>query len=113
MNILHFLRDDTESVSYRAGETVLKQGQHGEYMYVVQEGELDVLIDGAHIRSLSPGDILGEMALVDGSPHSADIVAKTDCLLAPVDERRFLFLVHENPVFALQIMRIMAHRLRR
>ncbi|MEZ4714366.1 MAG: cyclic nucleotide-binding domain-containing protein [Caldilineaceae bacterium] len=112
MNILTFLKETVQSIHFNAGDTVLKQGQQGEYMYVIQQGELDVQIDGAHVRSMGPGDIFGEMAMVDGLPHSADIIAKTACVLAPIDERRFLFLVHENPVFALEIMRILTRRLR-
>jgi CRP-like cAMP-binding protein len=53
------------------------------------------------------------MSLIDDSPRSADAVAKTACVLAPVDERRFLFLVHETPMFALHVMSVMAERLRK
>ena len=64
------------------------------------------------IRTVGKGGLVGEMALIDDSPRSADAVARTDCLLTPVDERRFLFLVHETPMFALQVMTVMAERLR-
>jgi CRP/FNR family transcriptional regulator, cyclic AMP receptor protein len=60
-----------------------------------------------------PGDIVGEMALIDAKSRSATAQAKSDCRLAPVDERRFLFLVHEHPLFALHVMRVLADRLRR
>lgn len=113
MNILHLLKGNIQHAQYRAGDVILHQGQQGEYMYVIQAGELDVRLDGVYIRTLDKGEIFGEMALIDGSPHSADIVAKTDCTVTPIDERRFLFLVHENPIFALHIMRIMAKRLRK
>ena len=52
------------------------------------------------------------MSLIDDAPRSADTIAKTECVLAPVDERRFLFLVHETPMFALHMMGVMAARLR-
>ena len=112
MNMLNMLQDKIQSDHYRAGAVILRQGQLGEYMYVVQEGELDVHIDGQYIRTLGKEEIFGEMALIDGSPHSADVVAKTECKVAAIDERRFLFLVHESPVFALHVMRILVKRLR-
>jgi CRP-like cAMP-binding protein len=52
------------------------------------------------------------MALVDSAPRSADAVALTDVTLVPVSERQFLFLVSETPYFALNVMRLMARRLR-
>ncbi|MEZ4683178.1 MAG: cyclic nucleotide-binding domain-containing protein [Caldilineaceae bacterium] len=112
MNILNLLKGKIQSDHYKAGDLILRQGQQGEYMYLIQEGELDVRIDGQYVRTLGKEEIFGEMALIDGSPYSADIVAKTDCVVTVIDERRFLFLVHENPLFALHVMRIMAKRLR-
>jgi CRP-like cAMP-binding protein len=52
------------------------------------------------------------MALIDNSPRSATAIAKTDCKVVPLDQRRFQFLVQETPFFALQVMTIMATRLR-
>jgi CRP-like cAMP-binding protein len=53
------------------------------------------------------------MALIDTKARSASVVAKTDCRLVPINEKRFLVLVHETPVFALLVMRVLADRLRR
>ena len=64
-------------------------------------------------KTVEPGGVLGELALVDKGPRSATAVAKTDCKIAPVDERRFTFLVQEHPYFAKHIMSVMANRLRR
>ena len=52
------------------------------------------------------------MALVDSSPRMATAVATADTVLALIDRRRFLFLVHETPMFALQVMSEMANRFR-
>ena len=51
------------------------------------------------------------MALIDGSPRSADAYAKTDCSLVAVNERGFIFLVTETPYFAINVMRTLADRL--
>jgi len=57
-------------------------------------------------------ETFGEMAVVDSSPRSATVIAVTDTRLAVIDRRMFLFLVHETPMFALQVMSSMAERLR-
>jgi len=54
-------------------------------------------------RPWAPGGILGEMALIDGSPRSVTMRAKTDCVVAPINEKSFLFLVHETPFFAVAV----------
>jgi len=51
------------------------------------------------------------MSLVDCRPRSASAIARTACKLAPIDVRRFGFLVQETPGFALRVMRVMAERL--
>lgn len=82
-------------------------------MYVVLKGEVEVSLNNAPIETIAPGELFGELSLVDQSPRSATATAKTDCVLVPIGERRFLFLVQETPYFALHVMSIMAKRLRR
>ncbi len=53
------------------------------------------------------------MALIDGSPRSATAKAKIDCTVAPLNEKTFLFVVHETPYFAIAVMRTLTDRLRR
>ena len=98
--------------TYGAGETIFEQGDDGEYMYGVIEGEVELLIDGRVCERCGPDDTFGEMAIIDRSPRSATAVATTDCTLATIDRREFLFLVHETPTFAIQVMSTMAARLR-
>jgi CRP-like cAMP-binding protein len=89
------------------------EGAPGDVMYVVLEGEVELLVRSQVLEVAGPGDLVGEMALIDAKPRSATARAKSDCRLAPVDERRFLFLVHEHPFFALHVMRVLTDRLRR
>jgi len=112
MNPVTLVSNNDDHRSYRAGEKIFNAGEQGNYMYIVIDGEVLIERDGQIVRTIAPGDIFGEMSLIDASPRSADAVAKTDCIIAPVDERHFLFLVHETPMFALHVMGVMANRLR-
>ena len=101
-----------DAVSVDAGEVIFKEGDPGDVMYAVLSGRLDVIHKDAVIYSVGEGDIIGEMAIVDKSPRSATLVAAEPSSVVKVDEKRFLFLVQEHPTFAMQVMRIMADRLR-
>ena len=82
-------------------------------MYVIRTGEVEIERHGKIVETLSAGGIFGEMALIDGSPRAATARAKTVCVLAPVNEKSFVFMVHETPFFALSVLRTLAERLRR
>src|SRR5215467_9334070 len=108
-----FQAEDTEIVAFRAGDTVFREGDPGDLMYVVRDGRVDLRVKGQLVDSLGPGGVLGEMALIEHAPRTATATAKTDCTLVPIPEKRFMFMVQQTPHFALQIMRVMAERLRR
>ncbi len=96
----------------KAGEMIFGEGDSGDRMYVVRSGEVEIRCGDAVVETLEPGGMFGEMALIDGTHRSASAWAKTDCELVPVDEKTFLFLVHETPYFALDVMRTLTRRLR-
>jgi CRP-like cAMP-binding protein len=98
---------------YQPGSTIFAEGTDGQAMYVILDGEVDLRVGGELMETAGPGDIIGEMALIDANPRSATATARSRCLLAAVDQARFLYLVQETPYFALHVMRLLAHRLRR
>jgi CRP-like cAMP-binding protein len=100
-------------VRYAAGDVIFAEGDKGDAMYVVRTGEVTIERGAGVMETLSGGGVFGEMALIDGSPRSATVRAKTDCEVAPINEKTFLFLVHETPFFAIAVMRTLADRLRR
>jgi CRP-like cAMP-binding protein len=97
---------------FSAGETIFEEGDPGDVMYVILDGDIDVRLKGQSINMIGPGEIVGEMALIDSSPRSADVVAVTDCRLAVVDEKQFLFMVQQTPPFALHVMRALVEKIR-
>ena len=107
-----FAADESPRVC-EPGETIFRTFDMGAEMYVVLEGEIDLRIGTNIVETLGPGEPFGEMALIDQAPRVATAVAKTRCKLAVIPERRFLFLIQRDPQFALQIMKVMADRLRK
>ena len=106
------LRNISDFESFAEGEKIFKEGEPGEYMYFVVAGEVRVFVKGKEVYTIGMGGLFGEMALIDDKPRSATMIAKTACKLIPINQRRFTLLVKETPHFAIQVMRIMADRLR-
>lgn len=102
-----------EHLSFSAGQLIFQQGEPGDTLYIVAEGQVDIRVDGQVIETIGTGDILGEMALIEERPRSASASAVTDCLLVPVTRQHFLTLIQRTPMFAIQVMRVLANRLRR
>jgi CRP/FNR family transcriptional regulator, cyclic AMP receptor protein len=104
---------ESDPRAYEAGETIFRAYDMGAEMYVVLEGQVDLMIGENLAETLGPGEPFGEMALIDQAPRVGTAIARTACKLAVIPERRFLFLVQTAPHFALQIMKVMADRLRK
>jgi CRP-like cAMP-binding protein len=82
-------------------------------MFAVVEGRIDLTRGGMIIEEIGPGGIVGEMALIDAAPRSAAATAGVDARVVAVDRQHFTYLVQEHPTFALQVMAVMAERLRK
>jgi CRP/FNR family transcriptional regulator, cyclic AMP receptor protein len=102
----------TETLSFKAGDTIFREGDHALELFVIQRGQVRIQIGNKTIAELAPDTIFGEMALIDDEPRSATAIAVTDVELVPVSEKQFLFLVSQTPYFALKVMRVLAQRLR-
>lgn len=109
---INLFRQSEDTVPFNRGQVIFRQGQHGALMYAVISGEVDIVVDGLVVDTVQSGGILGEMALIDQGPRSATAIARTDCTLALITEKHFAFLIQQTPFFALQVMRVMADRLR-
>lgn len=105
--------NETEPREYGDGEVIFRTWDMGAEMYVVLDGQVEIAIDSKVLETLGPGEPFGEMALIDQAPRTATATAKGPCKVAVISEKRFLFLVQQTPHFALQIMKVMADRLRK
>jgi CRP-like cAMP-binding protein len=104
---------DDAPVRPEAGTVVFAAGDSGREMYVVRSGEVELKIGDTLLETVGPGGILGELALVDPAPRSASAIAGEDCSLVRVDKEAFEDLVRKVPGLALEVMRVMARRLRK
>ena len=110
---IDLFRNTDEYETYEPGQVVFEEGQPGDVMYAVIEGEIEISTKGKVVDHITPGGIIGEMALIDNSPRSGTARAARPSKLVPVSQKRFTFLVQQTPYFAIQVMSIMAERLRR
>jgi CRP/FNR family cyclic AMP-dependent transcriptional regulator len=101
------------SIRLAPGDVVFKDGDAPDKMYVVLSGEVEILLRDTVIETVPQGGTFGEMALIDGSPRSATVIAKTDSQVAAIDKKTLMLLVDEMPYFALFVMHNMVDRLRR
>ncbi|HSY47641.1 MAG TPA: cyclic nucleotide-binding domain-containing protein [Thermoanaerobaculia bacterium] len=113
MAIFDLLQREPDVRAFRAGETVFTEGDPGDCMFAVIEGEVAIQKNGIILERVGVGGVFGEMSLIDHAPRSATAVATVDCRVAAVAQKRFTFLVQQTPYFALEIMHVLAERLRR
>jgi CRP-like cAMP-binding protein len=101
---------------FHTGDTIIRQGELGECMYIIQSGQAEVIQsqDGKETRLavLGKGDIFGEMAIFQRESRSATVRAITDLRTLTVDKKIFLKRVHEDPSFVFAILKKMSQRIR-
>jgi CRP-like cAMP-binding protein len=112
MNPADLFRQDSDPVTLAPGQMLFNTGEEGKEMFVLLEGSADIVIGDKVLEAAEPGALLGEMAMIESSPRAATVIAKTSCRLARIDQRRFHFLVQQNPFFATHVMKVLVERLR-
>jgi CRP/FNR family transcriptional regulator, cyclic AMP receptor protein len=116
---LQELAKSCQERSYPAGTTILSQGDTGVGLYVLKSGKVRVIQANNPDRAetelavVGPGDVLGEMALLDDLPRSASVVAIDDvtALLLPIWE--FRSILRSHPDIALKLLAVLSRRLRK
>ena len=87
---------------YKDGEVIICEGDEGKCMFVIQEGEVEVLIAGENDKEIrlgvrGEGEFFGEMAIFDRDVRSATVKALGDARVLTVDKKNFMRRVHEDP----------------
>jgi|TARA_B110000263_G_scaffold246200_1_gene256903 CRP/FNR family cyclic AMP-dependent transcriptional regulator len=116
LEVFNFLEGDDYKIiekymfnhDYDEGSYVFKEGGHGGYMFFIAEGEVEIIKqfdDKRHtIATLTTGRSVGEMSLIDGSPRSATVRAKTNLKLIVLKHEDFTKLNEENPAIANKVL---------
>ena len=112
MDLLEVFRDSEDLVEFSAGTVIFAEGIEGNFMYVVMSGEVYISLKDKVIALAGPGEIVGEMALINSNIRSATVTAKTDCLLALIDQSSFESLIQHVPDFTQYVMNVLGDRLK-
>ncbi len=110
------MREGVLGTDYYGGETIIKQGETGDCMYVVQSGQVEVVqdVNGGEQRLavLETGDFFGEMALFEREVRSATVRALVDARVLKIDKKTLLRRIKEDPLLAVNLLQTMSGRIR-
>jgi CRP-like cAMP-binding protein len=102
--------------TYSNGKVIVRQGEMGDRMFVIQSGRVRVTrtVDGREIElaELKEGDFFGEMAIIDRETRSATVSAVGDVRLLSIDKKNFLRRIHEDPSLAYRVLQRMSLKIR-
>jgi CRP-like cAMP-binding protein len=101
---------------YEDGEVIIRQGEVGDCMFVIQDGQVEILVEGDGVEVplavRGEGDFIGEMAIFDRDVRSATVRALGQVRVLTVDKRNFLLRIHKDPSLAFRIVETMSRRIR-
>ena len=102
---------------YADGDFIVRQGESGDCMYVVQGGRVEVIQDSLkggeqHLAFLNAGDFFGEMAVFEKETRSASVRAKGEARVLRIDKKALLTRIREDPLLAVNLLKTMSHRIR-
>lgn len=81
--------DAMKQFDHKAGETIIQQGEEGDFFYIIDQGEVEVYVNNKCVTAISDGGSFGELALIYGTPRAATIKAKADCKLWAIDRKTY------------------------
>lgn len=102
---------------YQDGEIIIRQGEIGDCMYVIQDGKVEIIVEHGdkevQVAVRGEGEIFGEMAIFEKERRMATVRAVGSVRLLTVDEKNFIRRVHEDPSLAYRVVKMMSQRIRR
>lgn len=105
---------DLHSVSFSSGDIVFKEGDPGNYLYYIAQGEYEVLVNDTQVSTLTPDDVfLGEMSFLLNNRRSATIRALSDGRMIRISRKEFIDGIREKPHYSILLSRLLAKRLER
>ena len=111
-DILTRIAQIAEELRCEQNHAIFKEGDHGDSMFVIISGKVDVIQNDHSITQLERGTCIGEMALLDQEPRSADAITLEESVLLKIDQEGFFQLMASNPEIMKQIVKILTRRVR-
>jgi diguanylate cyclase (GGDEF)-like protein len=99
-------------VQRQPGDVIIDMDQPGSCMFIVASGSVLIQVGDIVLETVGKGGLVGEVAMLDDNPRIATVIAGPECGVAVIDRERCLALVRENPQFAIELLRVIARRLR-
>jgi CRP-like cAMP-binding protein len=109
---LQKLAKSTDELSYVPGQRIVEEGNLGEALFVVLEGQAKVLRGRRTVAAVVPGDFFGELSALDGGPRTATIVAQTPVRVLRVFRRTLVSMIEEEPSLSLKLLDGIVRRIR-
>jgi CRP-like cAMP-binding protein len=109
---LSAIAQEAKEVSFQAGREICKEGETGVGMHVIRTGATKVLVGGRTRRRMGPGAFFGEIALLDGGPRTASVVAETDVTTLSIPTWSFRSTLKSNPSLSMKMLEEVCRRLR-
>lgn len=110
--VLASILDAGEERRYAEGDSIVLAGEPGDELYVLLEGGVRVERDGVLVRALTEGELFGEIAVLDGGPRTADVVASSDARCLAVPREVIRTALEGEPRAAWELLGVLAQRLR-
>jgi CRP-like cAMP-binding protein len=101
-----------DELPFKAGTTIVDQGQTGKEAFIVLDGTVTVRRNGKKVATLGNGTVVGELSLLDHGPRTATVICETDCTLLLITQRHFLAVVDDVPALAHKLLGSLASRIR-
>jgi len=98
--------------NFKNGDVIFHQGDDGDYMYAVIQGEVEMRVQEKFVTSVRENEFFGEMAVLDNQKRSATAYAMGKTVLAVISKERFIEMLKEDHDFSMQIIRVLINRLR-
>jgi CRP/FNR family transcriptional regulator, cyclic AMP receptor protein len=98
--------------TFNEGEAITTEGRTGIGFFLIEHGNATVSLRGEIVRTLAPGDYIGEIALIDEGPRTATVTATTDLRCRGMAAWEFRSFVQEHPEVAWQLLQTLAARFR-
>ncbi len=112
---LKLLAFTSHRLTFKPGDSLFRQGDIGDALYIIVEGDADVLVDAPGgpmtVATMGKNDFVGDIAVLCDVPRTATVTAKSELTTMRISKELFFQLVCQFPQIAVEIMRVLAHRL--